>query len=242
MSNKAAIKACEAWELRRNAAITAAKKAAEWSLEPYPGVRASKHSSAGPLRVCMSLNDENYKHFQTACDDLAAEIPGIVALFDSPPSIIPRRLWLPVFAEQTWFKLVYQAHTAYRGVSNQSSVITHEDEIACGVTRTVELDLAVFFARKRWKRENVTIRVHSGTRYAALAWIRDGRSYITRIVESRCIVLPSISTCASIAGRVKTPQGGRAPRTDKKVATDTWHEYEFVYYAEGRPSRPKKAK
>jgi hypothetical protein len=216
---------------RRNNLVKRLRKDAPWLLEPY---RLDTVDSRRGIyeqsmhRICIAIPAERRAEITEKIDLLEIEAEIIAEMFSVAGVNAERRMRLPVLTPAGFRKLVFSENKAHSVLPINISTLKYRD----GSTE-YSLDVDDFLAEQGWRRDQVTIRRSSGSRYAARLWDADGNS--SRI-QTNCVL---VDYSADLPQRVFVQQS-RAPRLDAKIPAATWYCYDFIYYPDGRPKRAKR--
>ncbi|MFZ2949802.1 MAG: hypothetical protein WA003_09995 [Desulfuromonadaceae bacterium] len=224
--------ALKKWIRRRDNLIKRLLGSSPWVLAPYrqagddiddDAVRIREQSP----RCCFAITAEERAAVVDEIGMLSIEAPAIAAMINVGTAKASRSMWLPLLAPAGFQKLVFCENTAYSVLPNtvmHLSVYVNKE--------TVTLDVGDFLTERGWRRDQVSIRRASGSRFVARLW--DAAGNASRIL-THCVI---VDYADDLSQRISS-QSSRARRIDAKDPAATWYCYEFIFYPAGRPSRSK---
>lgn len=215
------------WLLRRNSLIKQLQLDAAWKLEPFgEDVSLFCDRERSTARSCIAIAPEKRAEIAGKIALMAAEAELIKTMFNGCFCRSARSMWLPIIAPEGLKKLVFSQNDAYC-VEPENIVTLHHGYGLSAATLNVD----DYLAERGWRRDQVTIRRPSGSRYEARLW---AGADLERI-QSNCVL---VDFADDLGQRVSVREPG-AKRVDAQVPAATWHHYEFLYYPAGRPRKPK---
>ncbi|NVN98873.1 MAG: hypothetical protein HXX17_06065 [Geobacteraceae bacterium] len=212
------------WLRRRNSLIEHLNFEALWKLEPYGTDVTVFYENT--VRSCIAIPPEKRAEIMEEIELLAAEAELIKSMFNAVFGRSGSSMWLPIIVSEGFKKLVFTEHDAYSSEDENIKTLQHGKGL-----NAESLNVDDFLAVRGWRRDQVTIRRSSGSRYVARLWTG---ANVERI-QSNCVL---VDFANDLDQRVSVRQPG-AKRVDAQKPAAIWHQYEILYYPDGRPRKPK---